>query len=119
MLPPPLSPHLIAALRADFPLINSLTALQPLRWFNPAIASSAEALGDVGLTQNDVDDASARLARFAPYLAKVFPETQASGGIIESPIVPLPAMQAALGVESGIIWLKQDSHLPMGDSMMP
>jgi len=112
-----LSAHLINALRADFPLIDALTALQPLRWFNPAIASSAEALGDVGLTQNDVDDASARLARFAPYLAKVFPETQASGGIIESPIVPLPAMQAALGVESGIIWLKQDSHLPISGSI--
>jgi len=117
MLPPPLSPHLIAALRADFPLINSLTALQPLGWFNPAIAPSAEALGDVGLTQDDVDDASARLARFAPYLVKVFPETQASGGIIESPIVPLPAMQAALGVESGKVWLKQDSHLPISGSI--
>ncbi|MBB5609345.1 MULTISPECIES: D-serine ammonia-lyase [unclassified Janthinobacterium] len=112
-----LSPHFISVLRADFPLINALTALQPLGWFNPAIAPSAEALGDVGLTQDDVDDASARLARFAPYLAKVFPETQASAGIIESPIVPLPAMQAALKVASGKIWLKQDSHLPISGSI--
>ncbi|MFZ4875648.1 D-serine ammonia-lyase [Janthinobacterium sp. Mn2066] len=117
MLPQPLSQHLISVLRADFPLIDALTALQPLGWFNPAIAPTAEALGDVGLTQDDVEDASARLARFAPYLAKVFPETQASGGIIESPIVPLPAMQAALKVAPGKIWLKQDSHLPISGSI--
>src|SRR5450830_253826 len=112
-----LSPHFISVLRADFPLIDTLTVLQPLGWFNPAIAPVAEALGDVGLTLDDVEDASARLARFAPYLAKVFPETQASGGIIESPIVPLPAMQAALKVASGKIWLKQDSHLPISGSI--
>lgn len=112
-----LSPHFISVLRADFPLIDALTALQPLSWFNPAIAPVAEALGDVGLTLDDVDDASARLVRFAPYLAKVFTETQASGGIIESPIVPLPAMQAALKVTPGKVWLKQDSHLPISGSI--
>lgn len=117
MLPQPLSPHTMSALRADFPLIDALTALQPLSWFNPRIAPAAEALGDVGLTAEDVLDASARLARFAPYLAKVFPETQASGGIIESPIVPLLAMQSALSVKTGKVWLKQDSHLPISGSI--
>ncbi|WP_215409185.1 D-serine ammonia-lyase [Janthinobacterium sp. JC611] len=111
----------IAALREKFPLITELMALQPLSWFNPRIAPAAEALSDVGLTAADVADASARLARFAPYLAKAFPETQASGGIIESPVVPLPAMQAALGLASGMtsgqLWLKQDSHLPISGSI--
>ena len=86
MLPTPA----IAALREKFPLIIELMALQPLSWFNPRIAPAAEALKDVGLTAADVAQASARLARFAPYLARAFPETQASGGIIESPVVPLP-----------------------------
>ena len=117
MLPTPA----IAALREKFPLITELMALQPLSWFNPAIAPAAEALDDVGLTAADVADASARLARFAPYLAKAFPETQASGGVIESPVVPLPAMQAALGLASdmmnGQLWLKQDSHLPISGSI--
>ncbi|PHV22553.1 D-serine ammonia-lyase [Janthinobacterium sp. BJB446] len=107
----------IAALRERFPLITELMALQPLSWFNPAIAPAAEALNDVGLTADDVAAASARLARFAPYLAKAFPETQASGGIIESPVVPLPAMQAALGMPGGRLWLKQDSHLPISGSI--
>src|SRR5450830_1758670 len=112
-----LSPHFISVLRADFPLIDTLTVLQPLGWFNPAIAPVAEALGDVGLTLGDVEDASARLARLAPYLAKVVAETQVSGGIIESPIVPLPAMQAALKVMTGKVWVKQDSHLPISGSI--
>ncbi|KKO61994.1 D-serine dehydratase [Janthinobacterium sp. KBS0711] len=111
----------IAALREKFPLITELMALQPLSWFNPGIAPAAEGLNDVGLTADDVAQASARLARFAPYLAKAFPETQASGGIIESPVVPLPAMQAALGLASsmtsGQLWLKQDSHLPISGSI--
>ena len=114
--------HTLAALREQFPLINALTALQPLNWFNPRIAPAAEALADVGLTVADVADASARLARFAPYLAKAFPETQASGGVIESPVVPLPAMQAALAQRLGVaipgqLWLKQDSHLPISGSI--
>lgn len=55
----------------------------------------------VGLTKADVDDAHARLNRFAPYLAKAFPETAATGGIIESELVAIPAMQARLEKESG------------------
>jgi len=116
-----LSTSAIAALRAKFPLIHELAALQPLSWFNPAIAPAAEALHDVGLGADDVMDASARLARFAPYLAKAFPETAAGGGIIESPVVPLPVMQAALGLASGVtsgqLWLKLDSHLPISGSI--
>ena len=116
-----LSTSAIAALRAQFPLIHELAALQPLSWFNPAIAPAAVALHDVGLSAGDVMDARARLARFAPYLAKAFPETAASGGVIESPVVPLPAMQAALGLASGVtsgqLWLKLDSHLPISGSI--
>lgn len=118
MLPPPS----IAALRSQYPLIERLSALQPVSWFNPAIAPVAEALADVGLDANDVAAASARLARFAPFLARAFPETQAAGGVIESPLLPLPAMQAALAARldraiPGTLWLKQDSHLPISGSI--
>ena len=44
MLPTPA----IAALREKFPLITELMALQPLSWFNPAIAPAAEALHMAG-----------------------------------------------------------------------
>jgi len=118
MLPAPS----VAGLRARFPLVGQLAALQPLSWFNPAIVPAAEALGDVGLDAADVAAASARLARFAPFLARAFPDTRASGGMIESPVPPVPAMQAALAERAGAaipgqLWLKLDSHLPISGSI--
>lgn len=105
-----------------YPLIRDLTALREVAWFNPAVAPAAEALGDVGLTAADVADASARLTRFAPYIRRVFPETEASGGIIESDIRPLPHLQSALAARygqdlPGALWLKRDSHLPISGSI--
>ncbi|VTM08639.1 D-serine dehydratase [Pseudomonas aeruginosa] len=86
---------------AEFPRLADLIALRPSEWFNPAIAPSAEALADVGLGAADVADASARLQRFAPLIARLFPETAGSGGIIESGLVevadfhdaPAPALR--------------------------
>ncbi|MEX6501170.1 D-serine ammonia-lyase [Pseudomonas zhanjiangensis] len=106
----------------DYPLIAQLIALQPLSWFNPAIASAAEALQDVGLGRAEVAEASARLTRFAPYIARAFAETAASGGLIESPLLPLPHLQLALAERHGLglcgqLWLKQDSHLPISGSI--
>ncbi|MDZ3993526.1 D-serine ammonia-lyase [Pseudomonas sp. Teo4] len=107
---------------ASHPLIRDLVALQETTWFNPGVAPAAQALGDVGLTAADVADASARLTRFAPYLQRVFVETQSSGGIIESDIVPVPQLQQALAERygqalPGALWLKRDSHLPISGSI--
>lgn len=107
---------------ASHPLLSELLALRETAWFNPAIAPTATALADVGLTANDVAEASARLQRFAPYLAKVFPETAAAGGIIESPLVPLPTLGRQLLDEIGVaaggaLWLKADNQLPISGSI--
>ncbi|MCL6264337.1 D-serine ammonia-lyase [Craterilacuibacter sp. RT1T] len=107
---------------AGYPLIRALIALQESSWFNPGIAPCAEALADVGLTAADVADASARLARFAPYIMRVFPQTQASGGVIESAIQAMPKLQAALAAENrlelpGSLWLKADNELPISGSI--
>ena len=48
------------------------------------------------LNEEDVKDAEERLKRFAPYIAKVFPETKETGGIIESPLVKIPSMKQSL-----------------------
>ena len=108
--------------RNAIPLIDDLVALKELSWFNPGIAPTAQALADVGLDASDVAAASARLQRFAPWIARVFPETQAAAGLIESGIAALPALQAALCREAGIapqgaLWLKKDSHLPISGSI--
>lgn len=107
---------------ASHPLLSELLALRETTWFNPAIAPVATALADVGLTAEDVAETSARLQRFAPYLAKVFPETAAAGGIIESPLVPLPTLGRQLLDEIGVaaggaLWLKADNQLPISGSI--
>jgi D-serine dehydratase len=60
-----------------------------------------------------------RFARFAPLLADLFPELAASGGRIESELVPIPAMQQALGLASnkGRLWVKADHSLPVAGSI--
>ncbi|WP_166362088.1 D-serine ammonia-lyase [Pseudomonas akapageensis] len=107
---------------SSYPLIRDLVALQETTWFNPAVAPVAESIGDVGLTAADVADASARLTRFASYLRLAFPETDCSGGIIESDIQPLPQLQNLLSERygqtlPGALWLKRDSHLPISGSI--
>lgn len=86
------------SLIAQYPLVEDLVALKETTWFNPGTTSLAEGLPYVGLTEQDVQDAHARLSRFAPYLAKAFPET-AAAGIIESELVAIPAMQKRLEKE--------------------
>ena len=112
----------LAAWYASHPLIRDLVALRETTWFNPATAPAATALADVGLGAEDVAQASTRLQRFAPYIAKVFPQTAAAGGLIESGIRPLPRMQRLLLDEAGLLmsgqlWLKTDNELPISGSI--
>lgn len=112
----------LAAWYASHPLIRDLVALRETSWFNPAIAPAATALADVGLGAEEVAQASARLQRFAPYIAKVFPQTAAAGGLIESGIRPLPWLQRLLLEEAGLrmsgqLWLKTDNELPISGSI--
>ena len=75
-----------------------------------------------GLSIEDINDAEARLARFAPFIRKVFPETQKSDGIIESVLTPISTMQDLFGEQlqctvPGKFLLKQDSHLAVAGSV--
>lgn len=112
----------MTTLIAQFPLLEDLIALKETTWFNPSTTSLAEGLPYVGLTTEDVQDAHARLDRFAPYLTQAFPETAATGGIIESELVAIPAMKVRLEKAfsqpiSGDLLLKKDSHLPISGSI--
>ncbi|HHG8771018.1 TPA: D-serine ammonia-lyase [Raoultella planticola] len=112
----------MTTLLARYPLLEDLIALKETTWFNPATTSLAAGLPYVGLTRDDVQDARARLERFAPYLAQAFPETATTGGIIESELVAIPAMKARLEQAfsqpiAGDLLLKKDSHLPISGSI--
>ncbi|MBA5762523.1 D-serine ammonia-lyase [Vibrio sp. 404] len=112
----------IQKLTTDFPLVNKMIALEEISWFNPNITSLEEALPYVGLGKSNIEDASQRLSRFAPYLVKAFPETAATNGIIESEVFEISNMKASLEQQfgtpiTGRLMLKKDSHLPISGSI--
>ena len=89
---------------------------------NPNLENSQQGIENSPLTVEEIKDAEERLNRFAPYLAKVFPETKAANGIIESPLVSIPSMQQKLAQDYGQpilgdLLLKCDSHLPISGSI--
>lgn len=112
----------IDSLTKQYPLVEDLIALKETSWFNPFATSLEVGLPHVGLDAKDIQDASDRLKRFAPYLAKVFPETAKTNGIIESEVVEISGMKKLLEKEyntqiSGQLLLKKDSHLPISGSI--
>lgn len=104
------------------PITADLQALKEICWINPGYVPVSQAVLDSPLSMADIRDASDRLARFAPYLMEVFPETAATGGILESPLRRIDRMQAALEraygcIIPGSLWLKMDSHLAISGSI--
>ena len=95
-------------------MLNKLKAMEEVCWRNPNQKPFSE-VEDGVLTMADILDAEARLQRFAPWFVSAFPETAATDGIVESPLQPIPTMQAQLGV--GRLLLKMDSHLPISGSI--
>lgn len=95
---------------------SELAAGHPVLWLNPSLAQQP---GPSSLTAADMLSAQSRLKRFAPLLVRLFPELQASGGAIESPLIETPRLQNALGVgpEYGRLWIKADHSLPIAGSI--
>lgn len=106
----------------EYPLMDKIIATEEVFWTNPKYGKFEEAIKKISLSELDVQDAAERLNRFAPYIAKVFPETQKTNGIIESPIVKIPNMKKALEDRFsqeilGDLLLKCDSHLAISGSI--
>lgn len=103
------------------PAVADAAALRETFWVNPNRRPGAERQ-ITQVTPAQVEDARARLERFAPYIQTVFPETAAAGGIIESDIREIEAMRQCLNARfganvSGRLLLKLDSHLPISGSI--
>lgn len=92
---------------------NLIRQGEPVFWRN----EQADGKGTSAFTREDVDDAAARLERFAPFIVRAFPETACSGGIIESPLTELPRMRTAMGEISHRLFLKRDDSLPISGSI--
>ncbi|PHA32061.1 D-serine ammonia-lyase [Bacillus wiedmannii] len=112
----------IENLKEEYPLLNKLIETEEVFWLNPNMEKYETAIKDSPLNEGDVKDAEERLKRFAPYIAKVFPETKETGGIIESPLVKIPTMKQSLEKNYGKpilgeLLLKCDSALPISGSI--
>ncbi|WP_411682237.1 D-serine ammonia-lyase [Clostridium thailandense] len=108
--------------KEQYPLMHKIISTEEVFWSNSKYGKFSDAIKKVPLSEKDVQDAKERLKRFAPYIAKVFPDTQKTNGIIESPIVNIPNMQRKLEKLFdqeilGQLLLKCDSHLAISGSI--
>lgn len=103
----------------QFPLIDPMIQGLDVFWRNSDRGSYP--VSDL-FSMADIEDADARLHRFAPFLSRVFPDTQETGGIIESPLIRIDKMKAVLSdsfatlIDAELL-LKCDSHLPVSGSI--
>lgn len=89
---------------------------------NRRLTPCKDVLPSLPYSFKDVRDAERRLARFAPLIARLFPETEQEGGIIESPLRSAPRLKQAVERESassdiGRLLIKLDSDLPIAGSV--
>lgn len=82
-------------------------------WLNPD-ASQGEI--NTKYSRYDIENAEARLIRFAPYISEVFPETKDNQGLIESNIIYVDKLASSMNLKSKLL-LKLDSHLPISGSV--
>lgn len=99
------------------PEISAMADYEEIWWTNPDSGTPRK----LSFGKDDITDAEARLARFAPYIQAAFPETEATSGIIESPLKEIPEMKKILeercGSFGGRLFLKCDSHLAVSGSI--
>lgn len=105
----------------SIPAVKDAFELRETFWLNDKMVPEKEQpAGEISTEQ--ICDASKRLLRFAPYLKRVFPELEETGGIIESELRDIPEMKEFLNTEyhagvEGRLMLKMDSHLPVSGSV--
>ncbi len=109
-------------LNKKFPLTIQMKDYEECCWRNENLLHAAGVLEQSPISYEDILDAEVRLKRFAPFIKKVFPETQVTDGIIESELKEISKMKDYLEIENqmnipGRILLKCDSHLPISGSI--
>ncbi|HWR60948.1 MAG TPA: D-serine ammonia-lyase [Clostridia bacterium] len=106
----------------EFPVIGKLAEYKPVVWINNGLDRASNVLPELPLDLEAMEDAEKRLQRFAPLIVRLFPETKANNGLIESGLVPVDEMKA--GLQSiydqsfeGRLLLKCDNYLPVAGSI--
>ncbi|WP_077357413.1 D-serine ammonia-lyase [Virgibacillus halodenitrificans] len=111
----------LKAWESTYPLLTDLRELRPVYWQNPHLAPASR-FDTLPLTMQDMKKAEERWHRFAPFLAEVFPQTEESNGIIESPLRRIAGMKDKLAnyynrSVAGELYLKCDNELPIAGSV--
>lgn len=101
--------------------LDSLKQAQETVWLNPdhRLIEFDEKIE--GYRYIHLQAAQNRFMRFLPYIASAFPETAAKKGLIESPLIEIPAMADWLRARGagfgGRLLLKDDARLPIAGSV--
>lgn len=99
-------------------IVAAVRAGRPTFLSNRRLSHAADVLSTLAVRRSDLDGAADRLARWAPALTILFPELNASAGIIESPLVPIPSVSSVVGADlSGTALMKADHALPVAGSI--
>lgn len=98
-------------------LAQQLRTAKPFLWLNPAYNNTAS-MDQLPLSLKNIEEADARLRRFAPLLASLFSELKESKGLIESELIAIPQMQQAVFPDlTGKLMIKADHALPVAGSI--
>lgn len=101
------------------PTLRALRNRKPFLWLNRSRIAAADALASIQPDFAAIVAAGERWQRFAPLLAQLFPETAAAGGIIESDLILVPALQRSVEGDRalGRWFVKGDHALPIAGSI--
>ena len=104
------------------PVVKAISRGEEVAWENPGLQSFETVKEQLSLDEADIDDAEARLERFASFICKCYPETKPDNGLIESELAEISKMKGFLndnyGADiSGRLMLKKDSHLAIAGSV--
>ena len=102
--------------------IAALEARRPQLWTNPNRSHDGMPVcswGERIIGMADVTEAANRFANFRHVLLQLFPELEATGGVIESPLIRASFLQEALGLPpfAGHVFVKADHGLPVAGSI--
>lgn len=106
----------------EYSIIKDLVDTKEVFWLNKKYTNFEKAMDKISLGEDDVKDAEDRLLRFAPLIAKLFPETEKLNGIIESTLIEIPKMRSKIetifntNIPNKLL-LKCDSHLAIAGSI--
>lgn len=106
------------------PIIRQVAEKKETAWINPYYLPFAvtDAVCQLVVSDEDIEDARKRLERFASFIKRCFPETEETDGLIESPLRGIGHMQKGLEADFGCeipgrLFLKMDSHLAIAGSI--